>query len=109
MSYIKGRSYEHYIEKILKKKGFTVVIRSAGSKGPVDLIALHSTKKEIWFIQVKGGKRQPSLSKLRLDHLSEYKDTGLTSFLFDADYHCKMGFFVKRGKHWETDLELRCG
>lgn len=106
MSYVKGRSYEHYVEKLLGQKGFTVVIRSAGSKGPVDLIALHPKLKVIWFIQVKGGKRQPSMSVLRARHLKEYEETGLTPYLFNAKYDCEMGFFVKRGKHWETDLEL---
>ena len=106
MSYRKGRNYEHYVERILRKMGFTCVIRSAGSKGPVDLIAINPDKLQIWFIQVKGGKHTLGFHDLRVKHLNEYRETGLSPYIFDGVYMCKAGFFVKRGNRWETDLAL---
>lgn len=38
--YVKGRRFEHAVRKWYEQKGYTV-IRSAGSKGKIDLIAWH--------------------------------------------------------------------
>jgi len=62
-SYSKGASFERKIKKILEAKGMFVV-RSAGSKGPVDPVAfnkkydgylphLHEQLVSPWLIQVK--------------------------------------------------------
>ena len=72
-SYSKGASFERKIKKILEAKGMFVV-RSAGSKGPVDLIAfnkkydgylphLHEKLVYPWVIQVK------TLGKVRGEEL----------------------------------------
>lgn len=37
-NYVKGRAFEHRVRKIKESNGYTVV-RSAGSKGAIDLIA----------------------------------------------------------------------
>jgi len=49
-SYTKGRRIEYLAKKILENEGYQV-FRSAGSKGPWDLIALKD--HDIRFIQVK--------------------------------------------------------
>jgi Holliday junction resolvase len=49
-AYKKGAFAEWYISRLLKEKGF-FVIRSAGSRGPIDLLA--ANKDKIIAIQVK--------------------------------------------------------
>lgn len=72
-AYRKGASFERRIKKILEAKGMFVV-RSAGSKGPVDLVAfnkkydgylphLHEELVYPWLIQVK------TLGKVRGEEL----------------------------------------
>ena len=39
----KGTKMEHDVIKVLHKYGFPIVVRSAGSLGPVDLIAIHKS------------------------------------------------------------------
>lgn len=51
--YIKGRYYESKTRKLLEKEGYSVV-RSAGSKGPADLVAFNV--EHFRLIQVKAGK-----------------------------------------------------
>lgn len=66
MSYLKGRRIEYKVRDKLKKLGAEYVIRSAGSKGIVDLIAFFPTMKKVWLIQVKSSKKkisEKSLSK----------------------------------------------
>jgi len=53
--YRRGRSAEYRVRDIFIKRGFEV-IRSAGSKGRFDLIAIDWTRGEIFFLQVKSGK-----------------------------------------------------
>ena len=62
--YAKGRRLEWLARDALIAQGYTV-IRSAGSKGPVDLVAIGPA--EIRLIQVKavGGVRRADLRKLR--------------------------------------------
>ncbi len=52
-NYISGRNAEYTIKRMLISKGFTFVIRSAGSHTPVDLIATDG--KRIVVVQVKKG------------------------------------------------------
>lgn len=51
-SYQKGRRAEHRLKKLLEAAGF-YVIRSAGSKGKIDLVAL---REVAYLIQVKVNK-----------------------------------------------------
>lgn len=52
-NYIKGRKKEYSIVHKLKKKGFDIVQRTAGSRSPVDIIAIHRKKKIILLVQSK--------------------------------------------------------
>jgi Holliday junction resolvase len=49
-SYVKGRRFEHYVKDKLEARGW-IVARSAGSKGPFDLLAVKNGK--ILLIQCK--------------------------------------------------------
>lgn len=51
--YLKGRKAEYFAKRVLKDLGAEIVVRSAGSKSPYDLIAIFPKIKEIWFVQVK--------------------------------------------------------
>jgi len=55
-SYVKGRAVEYRCKDKLYNLGYKIVIRSARSLGPFDLIAINPEKKEIALIQVKKGK-----------------------------------------------------
>ena len=50
-SYEKGRSSEYYVKMILESMGYSFIIRSAASHGPIDLLA--SNGREIIAVQVK--------------------------------------------------------
>jgi len=49
-SYSKGANFERRVAKFLTNRGW-LVIRSAGSKSPVDLVALR--QGEVWLVQCK--------------------------------------------------------
>jgi len=57
MSYVKGRRFENYVREKLERKGY-LVVRSAGSKGLFDLVALK--KGEILLIQCRWRKSRMS-------------------------------------------------
>jgi len=59
-SYERGRRAEHYVKRLLNLMGAKLVIRSAGSRGPIDLVAFFPQEGEIWLIQVKREKRHLS-------------------------------------------------
>lgn len=59
-NYRKGRYYETKTRKKLEEDGYSVV-RSAGSKGPADIVAINNS--EIRLIQVKAGKSRFSLEE----------------------------------------------
>ena len=54
--YRKGRRKEYAVCDYLKKEGFHIVQRSAGSHSAVDVFAINLDTKEIKFIQVKAGE-----------------------------------------------------
>lgn len=91
-AYKKGRRVEHYIKSLLKELGAVYIIRSAGSRGLADLVAIFPLKKEIWLIQVKGGKNTPSLSFLR----EKYK--GLREL--EGVYILRSKIAVKKGNRY---------
>ena len=68
-TYEKGRRAEHYVKRLLQMMGARLVVRSAGSKGPIDLVALFPDEGEVWLIQVKKEKR--SISKAERQVLEE--------------------------------------
>lgn len=55
--YAKGRRYEYKTRDYLYQLGARFVVRSAGSKGPFDLIAVFDG--DIWLIQVKVSETRP--------------------------------------------------
>lgn len=52
-NYIKGRRKEYKLCKELKKEGFDIVQRTAGSHSPVDILAIDMTKMIILLVQAK--------------------------------------------------------
>ena len=52
-NYIKGRRKEYNICTQLKKQGYIIAQRTAGSHSPIDVIAIHKEKMEILFVQSK--------------------------------------------------------
>lgn len=52
-NYIKGRKKEYEIVHRLRDKGFDIVQRTAGSRSPIDIIAIHKEKKIILLVQSK--------------------------------------------------------
>ena len=52
-NYQKGRRKEYSICDKLRKEGFEIVQRTAGSHSPIDVIAIHREKKLIKLIQAK--------------------------------------------------------
>jgi len=58
-AYEKGRRAEYKVRYVLQGQGY-IVIRSAGSRTPIDLVAINPTKHEILLIQVKTGKSRLS-------------------------------------------------
>jgi len=52
-NYQKGRRKEFYVCDKLRKQGFDIAQRTAGSHSPFDIIAIHKAKKIIKLVQVK--------------------------------------------------------
>jgi Holliday junction resolvase len=52
-NYIAGRRKEYKIMKQLRNIGYDIVIRSAGSHSPVDIVAISTKNKHMRFIQCK--------------------------------------------------------
>lgn len=65
-NYIRGRRVEYYVRELLKKK-FDLVLRTAGSHSPFDLVAIDFKSREIWFIQVKANRK--AIKKKELEQL----------------------------------------
>ena len=52
-NYHKGRKYEYKICNQLKKEGFDLVQRTAGSKSSLDIIAIRQSDNKIILVQAK--------------------------------------------------------
>jgi Holliday junction resolvase len=52
-NYIKGRRKEYKVANDLKKKGFDIVQRSAGSHSPIDVFAIDLSTRVIKLVQCK--------------------------------------------------------
>lgn len=64
-NYENGRHKEYRIVKSLKKKGYSICVRSAGSHSIVDIWALNPITKTIKLIQSKlGGVSRPERERL---------------------------------------------
>lgn len=63
--YERGRSFEYRVKKHYERKGY-FVMRSAGSHGPADLIALkcHAPAADVILIQCKAGRANPTQKEI---------------------------------------------
>jgi len=52
-SYAYAKQVEYEARNRLLQEGASLVVRSAGSRSPADLIAIFPKKGEIWLVQVK--------------------------------------------------------
>lgn len=50
LNYLRGRSREYKIKQELEKEGYVLVVRTAGSHSPVDIIGI----KEMWIDPKEG-------------------------------------------------------
>lgn len=96
-TYGKGRRAEYYVRDKLEKMGATLVIRSAGSHSPADLIAIFPEKKEIWLVQVKAHSKRSSIFQDNLEY-AEYKT-------LEGIYQLKFGFYHKTSNGWFNTFE----
>jgi len=67
--YRKGARYEYHVRDLLREDGY-LVARTAGSRGPFDLIAIHPEKREILLIQVKKAGSAPRTLREELARLA---------------------------------------
>ena len=67
--YKKGARYEYYVKQLLEEEGY-LVVRTAGSHGPFDLIAIDKGKREILLVQVTRRKYIPAELKESLASLA---------------------------------------
>lgn len=78
-NYLKGRNFEYKVKKYLQEQGY-VVLRTAGSHGMYDLIAIKfEPEPSIIFIQCKA--RQGSSTKEKLGKFEVYE-----SFVYRNTY-----------------------
>ncbi|MCC6050623.1 MAG: hypothetical protein LM580_07940 [Thermofilum sp.] len=67
--YKRGARYEYYVKQLLEERGY-LVVRTAGSHGPFDLIAIDKGKREILLVQVTKRKHLPAQLKRELASLA---------------------------------------
>ncbi len=58
-NYQKGRRKEYKVVHELRKKGYDIVQRSAGSRSPIDVWAVRKSDRSIKLVQVKPDKMSP--------------------------------------------------
>lgn len=64
--YLKGKRYEQKIVNELKAEGYEIAQRTAGSKSPIDIFAIHKEKRWIKFVQAKSYKlSKPEEQRIR--------------------------------------------
>ena len=63
-NYRKGRRLEYAARDALRAQGY-IVIRAAGSKGPVDLIAIGHRQVRLVQVKAHGAARPTDVNKLR--------------------------------------------
>jgi len=80
--YNKGAGYERKLKREYEMKGW-FVIRSAGSKGPADLIAINPKTRRIKVIQVKTYKKR--LSEKEMNNLIEKIPTEEGAYILENE------------------------
>ena len=68
--YVKGRKKEYWIVKNLRRKGYEIVQRTAGSHSPIDVIAINPKTQEILFVQSKYDMEEKE--KLKIEKEMEF-------------------------------------
>jgi Holliday junction resolvase len=68
---IKGSHAEYAVSKKLESLGFSHIIRSYASHGPIDLLCTNGSG-ELWAVQVKSAKHGSYLSPKELDRLFDW-------------------------------------
>jgi Holliday junction resolvase len=73
-NYIRGRAKEYRLKAKLEKEGWGIVLRTAGSHGPFDLIAIRKSAGVGWIrlIQVKSGKSRKRESRKALKEIEKF-------------------------------------
>jgi len=71
-NYQKGRDKEYRLKRKLEREGFTV-LRTAGSHGFADLIAIDYRSRRIRFIQVKPDNFSKAAEKKLMEEHKEFK------------------------------------
>ena len=66
--YKNGRLKEYAVIRELRREGFELAQRSAGSRSPVDVWAVNTKTKEIKLVQVKSQLKESERDKLMLDN-----------------------------------------
>jgi len=69
-NYLKGRRKEYKICEELKKQGYEIVQRSAGSHSPIDIWAVNKELQKITLIQCKPDNMPESEKKKILEDLN---------------------------------------
>ena len=82
-NYVNGRYKEYKIVKELKKRGYKIAQRSAGSHSPIDVFAVHRENKEICFVQAKP-ESLPESEKTKLEQENDWlNDTFRVEFIVE--------------------------
>lgn len=97
MNYRKGRKYEYYWKNKFENQGY-IVLRTAGSHGFADLIAVSPYKKEILFIQIKTFQKSISLNQIKSLYEKERKK--IPFWILDKDWYILIVGF-KKGKNYQ--------
>jgi len=77
----------------LLKLGAAIVVRSARSLTPADLIAIFPDRKEIWLVQCKAKQQAPKNKKTLQRRFKELK-------ALEGTYTCKAVAYMKQGKKY---------
>jgi hypothetical protein len=77
----------------LLKQGAAIVVRSARSLSPADLIAIFPDRKEIWLVQCKAKQQAPKNKKTLQRRFKELK-------ALEGTYTCKPVAYMKQGRKY---------
>ncbi len=95
--YNKGRSFEYLARQELEADGF-FVIRSAGSKGPIDLVAIDVNQTKL--IQIKSTTKKFSNEYFKGD-IQKLEDLKR-----GINYSCRIEFWIRRNKKWNKTIVM---
>jgi len=87
-NYTRGRAKEYRVRNTLLKAGWPIVLRTGGSHGFCDLIAIDPKDKHIRFIQVKNYKLDFTEKRKLGEEMDQYTSNGWTcaGVVWDSEY-----------------------